>query len=250
MRAIAALAILASAATVASAAVPTKRQARSSAYTAQVSAAKHVIPSSGVLNGADLVAIARLKAKASGDEFADEPTLAYLGREFTIDLPPRSIVIHYNNESHTLVGSTPTYDDGIDLVAEETEARFAGQNAFGAKAIVTKRRGNDYGIWLPGASYNRKPVVYSAPMPGTEARELSKALRLRLSGTIVKASGPYAEGISTVYKKSLLADATVSDPIDVWITRYLVAVAFTKAEWIDGRTGAVLETQDLVGYAT
>jgi uncharacterized protein len=48
-----------------------------------------------------LVAIAKLHARAGGDQFSDDPTLAYVGREFTITLPHDALSISYDKETHT-----------------------------------------------------------------------------------------------------------------------------------------------------
>lgn len=200
----------------------------------------HRISSSGTLGQADLVAIARLHAKGGRDQFSEDPTLAYVGREFTIILPSSAIRTSYDLGTQTLTASTKTLDDGVDLADEETEKRTVRQNGFGAKAVVTERRGNHLGIWLPGGTYTRKPIAYTANLPGAEARVMSKALRLRVSGKITKAEGTYAEKNSAVYKKTFISDATIGDPIDLWVSRILLSVTFTKAEWIDSRTGIVI----------
>ncbi|KTF70693.1 hypothetical protein ATB93_18745 [Sphingomonas sp. WG] len=193
------------------------------------------------MTGADIVAIARLKAKEEGDQFSEDHTIQYVGREFVVDLPARAISVRYDKNTQTLVASTPTMDDGIDLVREEKETRGVGQNAFGAKVAMTKRRGAYYGILLPGKFYSRRPIAFSATLDGPAARSLSAALRLRLRGILVSA----ANSKSPVLSMPLVADATVDEPVDVWISRYLVAVKFSKAEWLDGRTSAVIKAADI-----
>ncbi len=202
------------------------------------SAAPSTIPADGVLGEKDLVAIARASAKLEGDKFSEDPTVAYVGREYSLLLPKNALRVDYSRDSGTLTASTPSFDDGIDLVKNETEKVVPGQNSFGARVVMTQRRGSYFGILLPGPSYARKPQQFSAPLAGAEARALSGALRLRVSGVIKTAEG----GSSPVLRTSLLADATIDDPVDVWIKRYLVAVTFAKAEWIDSRTGAVIST--------
>lgn len=224
-------------------AAPTKKASAHSKAAAAGNA--HKIPDSGVLNAADLVAIARLKAGNSTDQFSDDPTLAYVGRDFAITVGPDDLTTDYNKESHELKVSTPTYSDGFKLAEDVSVSRYVGQNSYGAKATVTKRRGDTFGVWIPGESYQRTAITYTQTLDGPAARELSKSVRLRLSGIVTRADGIYAEKDSTIYKKLMYSDATVSDPYEMFIEQYFVSVAFTKAEWVDGRSGAVLSTTEL-----
>jgi hypothetical protein len=218
---------------------PTKK-APTPHQTASVSL--HKIPQSGVLDASDLVAIARLHLNNSTDQFSDDPTLAYVGREFTITVGADDLSTDYDKTSRTLKVSTPTYSDGFKLAESIAVSRYVGQNGYGAKAAVTKRRGNTFGVWIPGESYNRVPITYTAILDGPAARDLSKSIKVRLTGAITRADGVYAEKDSAIYKKLMYADATVSDPYEMFIEQYFVSVAFTKAEWIDGRSGDILGT--------
>lgn len=202
----------------------------------------HQIPESGTLNEADLVAIAKLHARAGGDQFSDDPTLAYVGREFTITLPRDALSISYDKETHTLQVATHAWDDSVDLEKDESSSSFVGQNAYGAKAQVTDFSGNDYGIWMPGHGYDRKAITYTTTGDASTARALSEAIRLRLSGRIVKAAGTYAEPDSAVMRRYLSSDATVDEPTALHVTGYYLATELTSADWIDERTGNVISS--------
>jgi TonB family protein len=206
--------------------------------------APHIIPETGVLDAADLTAIAKLASTAATDQFSDDPSLKYIGRTFSF-MPESLLSTNYDKDTHVLTVETTTWMDVIVLGGDSTDSRYVGQNSFGASATITKQRGNGYGIEIPGSSYSRKPISFVATLEGAAARDLSKALRLRLYGTIKKASGVYATNNSAVSEHDLITQPTVSDPDDIWIKQYLIAVDFTKAEWIDTRTGAVIKTDDL-----
>lgn len=242
MRVLTAL-VLASLAHTTAAAAPTRK---ASASHQPASPARHEIPASGVLGGSDLVSIARLHISGGADQFSDDPTLAYIGREFTVTVNSDDLSADYNKETHALSVSTPTYSDGFKLADDIHVSHFVGQNGYGARAAVTKREGNIFGVWIPGESYNRKPITYTTILDGPAARDLSKSIKLRLSGVITRADGIYAEKDSAVFKKLLYADATVSDPYELFVVQYFVSARFTKAEWIDGRSGDVLASQELL----
>lgn len=197
----------------------------------------HQIPQSGILNEADLVAIAKLHVGATADQFSDDPSLAYIGREFTITLPADAVSIDYDKQSHTLRVATHAWDDSVDLEKDESRRSFIGQNGYGAKAQVTEFEGSDYGIWMPGHAYDRKAITYTTTADPSTARALSEAIRLRLTGRIVKAGGTYAEPGSAVMRRYLSSDATVEDPTALHVTGYYLATELTSGEWIDERTG-------------
>ncbi|HEY5336578.1 MAG TPA: hypothetical protein VIJ85_00115 [Rhizomicrobium sp.] len=209
--------------------------------TAKVS---HFIPDTGVLNADDLVAIAKLASTASADKFSDDPTVKYIGRNFTTTLSAAELSTDYDKATHNLTVETPTFTDGFTLDRKTTESRYVGRNGFGASAVIVQTRGNIYGIENPGNSFSRKPISFVTTLDGAEAQNLSKALRLRISGTVNKASGVYAINGSVISEHDIITDATVSEPEDIWIKQYFIAVSFTKAEWIDTRTGAVVKTED------
>jgi len=207
----------------------------------------HIIPDAGVLNTEDIVAIAKLASTASADQFSDDPSTKYIGREFTVTLDADELSTDYDKTTRTLTVETPTFTDGFTLDRRTTQSRYVGKNAFGVSAVVTQTRGNIYGIENPGSAYSRKPISFVTTLDGAEAQNLSKALRLRVSGTIGKASGVYAVTGSVISKHDIITEATVSEPEDVWIKQYFVAVSFTKAEWIDTRTGGIVKTEDFQG---
>jgi hypothetical protein len=216
-----------------------------SRHTAAVSTAVHKIPESGPLDSTDLMAIARLRSNYAEDQFSDDPTLAFVGRSFVITVGQDELTTDYDKEAHALKVSTPTYSDGFKLAEEISVSHYVGRNGYGARAVVTERRGKSFGVWIPGESFNRKPITYSTNLDAAAARDLSQTVRLRLSGVITRANGVYADKDSAIYEKLMYADATVNDPYSLFIKQYYVSVAFTKAEWIDGRSGQVLATQEL-----
>jgi hypothetical protein len=207
--------------------------------------ATHQIPASGVLHEADLVAIAKLKANTADDKFSDDLTIQYIGREVTFTVSG-GFNTDYNKETHFLTVAPYDFEEAFELTKELTLSHSMGQNGFGAKTVVAKHRGTITGVWI-GSRVDtrvRKPFIFRAELDGSNARDLSKALRLRLTGTIARANDIQADERSPVHHTSVISDATIGDPNDIWLEGYYVAVAFKKIEWIDSRTGAVLSTID------
>jgi hypothetical protein len=205
--------------------------------------ASHQIPTSGVLHEADLVAIAKIKANSAEDKFSDDPTIQYIGRDvaFTVN---GGFNADYNKDTHSLTVAPYDFEEAFELSKELTLSHSMGQNGFGAKTVVAKHRGTITGVWI-GSRVDlrvRKPFIFQAELDGAGARDLSKALRLRLTGTIVRANDIRADERSPVHHTSVISDATIGDPNDIWLEGYYVAVAFTKIEWIDSRTGAAVST--------
>ena len=243
---VAAIAIVVAATNAASSELSTKAAGGSTRTTQTTKTrAPHVIPESGVLDANDLIAIARLASTASTDQFSDDPSLKYIGRNFSFTPDADELSTDYDKDTHTLTVATPSYLDAFILDRQISETHYIGQNSFGASTTVSKTRGDAYGIENPGNTYSRKPISFEATLDGANARALSKALRLRLYGTLKKASGVYASNNSLVSEQPIITEPTVSEPTDFWIKQYLIAVDFTKAEWIDTRTGTVVKTEDL-----
>jgi len=215
-----------------------RRNARPVAKAA--SAKPHTISAGGLLNEADLAAIAKLGAASSQDKFSDNPSLAYVGREYSVLLPASEIAVDYNKDFHVLTAIVSKYSDIVTLDRNIDSSVYAGKNGFGAKTTVSKMRGDIFGIWLPGSIYDRKPLTFTAAMPGDAARSLSTDIRARLTGKVIKAEGVYAEKASALMKKSLITEATVANPLDTWLEEYAVSVSVEKVEWIDARTGLPL----------
>ena len=241
-----AIAVVVAATCAASSELPANAAGRSAKATLAAKAKPpRVIPETGVLDASDLVAIAKLASTASTDQFSDDPALKYVGRNFSFMPEADVLITEYDKSSHILTVATPTFLDAFTLDRNTTETHYLGQNSFGASTTVTKTRGSVYGIENPGGTYSRKPISFEATLDGTDARALSKALRLRLYGTIKKASGVYASNNSIISEQPIITEPTVSDPTDIWIKQYLISVDFNKAEWIDTRTGTVVKTEDL-----
>jgi hypothetical protein len=197
------------------------------------------ITETGPLNEADLVAIGRLKAKAAADQFSDDPTLPYVGRGFAIVVDPELLTIHYDRDAHSLRVSFGAYFDSLIFVRDTKKSLQPSQNAFGAKAIVSQERGDVYGILLPGDDRTRETLAYVSSLDGPAARELSKAIRLRLTGTIARAN--YVN--TAVLDLPLSTQATIAQPIDIFVDQHLVCVSLSQAEWFDSRSGKTLELQ-------
>lgn len=205
-----------------------------------VVAKPHAISVTGVLNEADLAAIAQLGAASLQDQFSDNPSLAYVGRDYSVLLPASEIGVDYDRDSHVLTAIVSKYSDIITLSRKLDSSVYAGKNGFGAKASVSKLRGATFGIWLPGSIYNRKPLTYTSTIAGDAARSLSTDIRARLTGKVIKADGVYAEKASAIMRKSLVTDATVASPMDTLIDQYGVAISVEKVDWLNARTGLPL----------
>lgn len=204
----------------------------------------HAIPAVGVLGGADLVAVVELAASSSKDQFSDDTSMRYLGRQFVVTLPPDAIEISYDKKRHKLSVVTESFMESWPIARKVKEGIFSGQNGFGARAQIERRRGNIYGIEIPGDLLHKKSFSFQRELDGTEARALSKVIRLRLSGVISKAQGSYAMSNGIVSEHSHMTDATVAEPLDVWIREYGISAEITKAEWVDSRSGVVLQTDN------
>ncbi len=200
----------------------------------------HNIPEAGTLQATDLIAIAKLGSKGAEDKFSDNQTLKYVGRDFVITVTNSDISSSYDRDSHKLTLTAGGYADGWELGRSIKTSHYSGQNGFGARALVEKRKGDVWGVEIPGPSYSRKPITYSTELEGDAARAFSKIACLRVSGKVKKSDGVYAVDGSAVSKHSIIADATVSEPTDVWITQWFVAIEIEKTEWINCRTTALL----------
>jgi hypothetical protein len=196
----------------------------------------------GDLNNADLIEIGKL-GSVDADRFSDDPSLKYIGRQFVVTLLATALSADYNKDTKELKISTSSYEDGYELRRDQTSRKYIGQNGFGAKTVVTEIRGYAYGIEYPGEKFQKKPFVYATSMEPQDAKEFSKTLSLRLTGTIIPADGIWAKKGSIFFEHDIISDATVSDPYDDFVRRYYVAAKFTKAEWIDVRTGAVVNSE-------
>ena len=201
----------------------------------------HAIPSAGLLSAADLVAIAQLTSKGSEDQFSDAPSpLKYVGRNFTIVLASDVLSVSYNKEEHKLTVSTSKYSEGWILDKRIVNSTYTGQNAYGAKAEISKKRGDTWGVEIPGPAFDHEEFIYMKTIDGPSARDFSKFVSLRVTGKIKNAEGIYAEKNSVLSRHYLITEATVSTPLDVLISQWLIAVNIEKAEWIDSRTGEIL----------
>lgn len=201
----------------------------------------HTIPTSGDLSAADLIAVGKL-AIADSDQFSDDPSVKYVGRQFLVTIPATALSTSYDKDTNELKVSTRSYEEGYELRRDETRSEYVGQNGYGARTTVTKVRGYAYGIEYPGERYEKQIISYSAHLDASPARDLSKALSLRVTALIIPADGIYAKKGSIFFEHHIISDATVSDPYDDFILRYYIACKYTKAEWVDTRTGAVLKT--------
>ncbi|WP_143093817.1 hypothetical protein [Caulobacter sp. UNC279MFTsu5.1] len=202
----------------------------------------HVIPETGTLTNGDLVAIAKLAAKGSADQFSDDPSRKYLGRDFIAVFGNDELRSSYDKETKTLTISTSEYSKGWELDGERKYSEYTGQNSYGAKATITKIEGKIYGVEIPGKQFSRKPFKFLTQLDGEAARTLSKAVLLRISGTIREATGVYADKGSIVSKPAILHDATISEPTDTFVMQYFIAADITKVEFIDPRSGEVIYT--------
>lgn len=212
----------------------------------KVTIAPHVIPDTGDLGAADIKEIARLGAKAEKDQFSDDPTLSYVGRQVVITIDV-NLCTWYHKDTHTLKVALADHCGKFMLGENVQESSYVGQNGFGAKAVITKYRGEYYKFALaPGCDQDSPgPSEYSVVLDGKSAEELMDALRLRITATIVKADGVYAIKNSTLCKRWYGHDATVDEPSDQSIDSYEVSLKPVRYEWLDSRTGAILKTIDL-----
>jgi hypothetical protein len=199
----------------------------------------HQIPETGVLDSTDLVGIARLQADT--DQFSEEPTLKFVGRNFALSVDPKDVSTSYDRNSQRLTVSFTPPHGSLELAKDVKRNLYSGQNAFGAKATVIKATGDTFGVRFAGSRSARDFVSYSATMDGASARELSKAIRLRVSGQVTR-----AKRAETAVVTDLSAETpTVSSPIDKFVTQHLVCVSITSAEWIDARSGAIVGGGDI-----
>lgn len=201
----------------------------------------HRVPAEGTLDREDLIEIAKIGASAADDEFSDDPTLSFVGRNFAITVDPENLSVSYDKSSHALKVETGRYIDAFDLQSRKTQTFEMGQNGYGARTRITKTRGSIFGIWLPGHSYSRDPIVFNGIFEPQAAKSLSGAVRLCIYGHITKSDGVYARKESAIYEKDYISSATISDPEDMWLRGYYVSAAFDRAEWFDNRTGVILQ---------
>lgn len=196
-----------------------------------------VVSATGVLGREDLIAIARLGAVNSTDQFSENTTASFIGREYSLVLANDNIDAMYDRNTKTLNLVLSRYADSVRLDDELVDSTYSGQNGFGAKAQIAKTRGKSFGIWLPGSIYERKPLSLTVATSGELARSLSQNVQARISGKIIEAKGAYAESGSAIMRKSLIIEPTVTAPNDVLITQYNVAVSVETIDWVDTRTG-------------
>lgn len=201
----------------------------------------------GKLDEAGLIAIGRSKAAVANDQFSADPTLAYVGKEFAITVPSSDLDISYDRNSRILTVSlrhqhSPDLGrDAIELASDVQTSTYSGQNAFGAQRAVVSERGNTFGILIPSDPYTRLLFSYTAELDAEVARELSKSIRLRLFGKVTRDEHRNTAVISDLS----MSAPTLNHPLDRWVVPYLVHVAFSKAEWVDSRTGVILSNKDV-----
>ncbi|WP_188916209.1 hypothetical protein [Caulobacter rhizosphaerae] len=109
----------------------------------------YVIPTAGILNGDDLIAVAHVGEKGAADEFSDDPSLQFVGREFVVSFPKSEFSTSYDKEAKILTLRVYTYNDGWKLLRQVNRSEYVGQNAYGAKAVISKTAGKAYGIEIP-----------------------------------------------------------------------------------------------------
>jgi hypothetical protein len=214
----------------------------------------HAIPSTGMLSEADLISLARLESRTKVDQFTEDPTLAYVGRNFVITLGSKQLATKYDQSTHTLSVAPSASLDFFELARDVRSSSYVGQNAFGVKSNVAKERGSAFGVCNPwrfsGLSRMIAPtssggVRYVAQLDGPAARELSKSIRLRLSGTITRLDRGQPWRPTAVFMEPKLDVAKLDHPYDTIIYQYIVSVNFEKAEWVDSRTNEVVSENEI-----
>lgn len=81
------------------AAAPQRKSTREPAATTRSgSVAAHAIPETGILTADDLVAIAKLAAKGTQDQFSDDPSSKFVGRAFSITLGEGHLISTYDKD--------------------------------------------------------------------------------------------------------------------------------------------------------
>ncbi|HET7577420.1 MAG TPA: hypothetical protein VFK19_12780 [Sphingomicrobium sp.] len=216
--------------------------------------AAHAIPATGLLKEDDLIAIARLEARTKVDQFAEDPTLAYVGRKFVITLAPKQLATEYDQNTHILSVAPSAFLDFFELTRDVRASRYVGQNAFGVRADIAKERGSAFGVCNPWrfsglsrliGSTASGGVRYIAQLDGPAARELSKSIRLRLSGRITRLDRGQPWRPTAVFMEPKLDVAKLDHPYDTIVHQYIVSAAFDKAEWVDHRTDKVISESEV-----
>jgi hypothetical protein len=199
------------------------------------------IPETGVLGAADLVALIKLGNKAATDQFADDPTLKYVGREVSITVGTRYAKPDYDRDRKFLVLETSPQDTYWELGREISTSQYSGVVSVGLKRIINKQRGSIFGVEVPSNDSGPETHSIGMPMENEAARQLSQNAALRIKGRIRIATGPNAKWRSILSERRNTSPPTLRDLTDRDVSVWTVAVDVDSVEWIDTRTGAVLK---------
>lgn len=96
-------------------------------------ASSQQVTNSRTLNAAGLIGLAKLKAQVSHDQFSDDPTLAYVSRDFTVLIDPDILETFYDRVSGELVVSIPVKSTELYFIGKQPKARIPGKMRSGRR---------------------------------------------------------------------------------------------------------------------
>ena len=199
---------------------------------------------------------------------------AFSGKEFVLDVPatmgvPGQKVFTFDADSqnlsvkffgHSSVGALRFIDSessiyktmvssgilGIQFQTfvlkreSEPSRQYEGQNAMGAKAIITQRVIRDWSVGLVNAQSNGQfvPLEKKLSIDAQRARKVVDSARWRL----VVASALLQGQVDFILSDSSLKKATIDNPTEIDQIGKLMMVLLRKAELVDPTTNEVLLT--------
>jgi hypothetical protein len=177
----------------------------------------HIIPEAGTLNREDVIYLLKGAAADSNDQFTSDPLEKYIGREVSVELGGNMTVNYDKSSNYLKIVLNPMQ---FLLLTEQFDKGIKeGMNSYGAKFKYDEKYTYRYGLIndVDISVIGNTEAVYSIKLDGEKARELSKALKVKITGVIEKRSPASYDLFTTpeiMQKHSFGSAATVQDPID------------------------------------